>query len=81
VIDVARVIAPNPGINDRLCVHREQQHVRRLSAVIVVTRVGLLRGDAFAEVLNDARPFADPPESEGAPSVNGRRPNLKEGFA
>jgi hypothetical protein len=77
VIEIARLIAPHPRINDRPSIHGEQEDVRLLTAVIVIPCIGCRRGEPLAGIFDNPRPFADAPGSEGAKPLNGRRPNVK----
>ena len=77
MIDKARIIAVHRGVDGGVLVHYEQQHMRMLRFIVVVTPVGFLRRDAFSDIFDDARPFADALRGESAESVNGGVANFK----
>jgi len=77
MIDKARIIAANRGVDGGVLIHDEQQHMRMLRFIIVVTPVSLLGRDPFSDIFDDARPFADTLRGESAESVNGGVANFK----
>ena len=77
MVDVARLIAVDPGIDDGLRIDREQKGVVVLRALLDISRVGLLVADPLAEILDDGRTLANPAQRENPIAVNGRVANLE----
>ena len=70
VIDEARIVAADGGIDDRVLVDDEQECVIVVDVVIVVTRVRRLVRKALAEVLDDARALGNEAPREHAVAVH-----------
>ena len=77
MIDKARIVAAHARVDDGVLVHDEQQYMRMLRFIVIVTPVGLLRRDPFSDIFDDARPFADALDGESTESLNGGIPNFK----
>ena len=81
VVEVACLISSRARIDDRPSIYGKQKHARSLTAVIVISGVGLQRGKPLAGIFDDPGTLADAPAGERTVPLNGRRPNFKEGLA
>ena len=72
VIDEARIVAVDGGIDDRVLVDDEQECVIVVDVVIVITRVSRLMRKPFAQVFDDARALGNKRRREHAASVHRR---------
>src|SRR5512138_1959164 len=77
VVDEARFVAADGGIDHGVAVDAEQEGVVTAHAAVVVSAVGLVMRDALARILDDARAALDRPEREGAAPLNFRAPKCE----
>src|SRR4051794_11005205 len=77
VVDETRVVAADGGVDHHRPADAEQEGVMTPHAGIVIPLVGFLMGDAFSDVLDDARAFLDRPSGEGATSLDLRAAQLE----
>src|SRR4051794_15930957 len=77
MVDEARLVPTEGGVDHRLVVDREEERVMVLHGVVVVASVGLRLADALADVLDEARPLADAAGGEGAHTLHGRAADLE----
>ena len=80
VVDEARIVASNGGIDDRLVVDDEQERVVSGHLVVVVATVGFVVADTLSRVLDDALPTANQPRRERSPALDIGFPQLKWRF-
>src|SRR6185295_14505937 len=78
VIDEARVVAADAGVDDRALVDDEQERVVVVLVVVLVTLVRFLVRDALAEILVEAFSLLDVAQCECAVTVYGRMTHFVE---
>ena len=71
VIDPARRAAAMRGVDHDLVIDREQHGVRRIFLLLAVAQIGFVMADAFARVLDQARPPRQGLEREYAAAMDG----------
>ena len=72
VIDEARLVSVRSRIDDGLSIDDEQKRMCVIRTFVLIAAVRLPMRDAFAEILNDARAFADAPAGEHPAAVHPR---------
>ena len=78
VIDEARLVAVDSGVDHGGIVGDEKERVTVVRLLVLVAPVGLLVGDALTEVFDDARAARDALSREYAESVERGSPHLDE---
>src|ERR1700683_3087454 len=72
MIDEARIVAAGATVDDDGPVDDEQKRVAVVARLMPIAPIGLPMRHAIAEILDDARPFADSAQREHAPAVQPR---------
>ena len=72
VVDEARLVAVDAGVDDGALAGDEQERMAVVIALALVAPVGLGVRDALAQVLDDARALADAPRRVHAAAVDAR---------
>src|SRR5690349_1244988 len=78
VIDEARLVAVDSGVDHRGVIGDKEERVTVRRALPLVAPVGLRMGDALAEIFDHARACRDAVQREHAESVQPRGPHLDE---
>ena len=81
MIDEARLIAADRGVDYRLGINDEQKGVIVVRVVIVVAPIRLAMTDAIAGIFDDARPLRNAHPRENAATVNRRITHANPGIA
>src|SRR6185437_9517677 len=77
VIDVARIVAADGGVDDDIIVDGEQEGVVPLERRVGIARVRRRGRQPLTRVLDEARSGGDSRGGKGAESLDGRRANLE----
>jgi hypothetical protein len=78
VVDEARVVSADTGIDDRVLVDNEQEGVIVADVVVFVTRVGRLVRQALPEILENSRALPDGGDGKNAAAMYRRIAHLDE---
>jgi YbgC/YbaW family acyl-CoA thioester hydrolase len=70
VVDVRRLVATDGAVDAGIVIEREEEGVMTVHRGVIVASIGLVVVDALAGVLDDARPLANAPHGEGAPTLD-----------
>jgi hypothetical protein len=78
VVDIARLVAVDTGVDDDVLVDDEEERVVVVRVLVVVAPVGFLVRDALARVFDDARALRNLARGEHAAAVHSRAPHSDE---
>src|SRR5580704_1968798 len=72
MIDEARIVAAGATVDDDRPIDDEQKRVTVIGRLMPIAPIGFPMRHTIAEILDDARTFADPAQCEHAPAVQSR---------